>query len=108
MKKAVHETVRSYEHVAESLAKYGDDPTAQDLMKKLASNSLSLDDLPLLIDDLEKKMKDHARAMEFESAAQVRDEIQALRKFLGTSDGRLGMGKRRIPRVGRETHSRRR
>ena len=100
VKKAVHETVRSYEAVAESLAKYGDDATAADLMKKLSSNALSLDDLPLLVDDLEKKMKDHARAMEFEKAAEIRDEIQALRKFLGTSDGKLGMGKRRLPRAG--------
>jgi excinuclease ABC subunit B len=97
VKKAVHETVRSYEAVAESLAQYGDDPTAQDLIKKLANNSLSLEDLPLLVDDLEKKMKEHARAMEFERAAEVRDEIQALRKFLGASDGKLGIGKRKLP-----------
>jgi excinuclease ABC subunit B len=100
VKKAVHETVRSYEAVAESLAKYGDDPAAADLMQKLSSNSLKLEDLPLLIDDLEKKMKDHARAMEFERAAEVRDEIQALRKFLGTSDGKLGVGKRKLPGAG--------
>jgi excinuclease ABC subunit B len=101
VKKAVHETVRSYEAVAESLAQYGDDPSAADLAKRLASNSLKLEDLPLLIDDLEKKMKDHARAMEFESAAKVRDEIQALRKFLGTSDGKLGVGRRKVPGVAR-------
>jgi len=101
IKKAVHETVRSYEAVAENLAKYGDDPAAADLLQKLSTNSLSLDDLPLLVDDLEKKMKNHARAMEFEAAAQVRDEIQAIRKFLGTSDGRLGVGKRKLPGMAR-------
>ncbi|MBC8066579.1 MAG: UvrB/UvrC motif-containing protein, partial [Chlorobia bacterium] len=39
--------------------------------------------------------KDLAKAMEFEKAAQVRDEIEGLRKILGTSDGRLGQDKRR-------------
>ena len=102
IKKAVHETVRSYEAVAESLAEYGDEATAADLLKRLSSNSLRLEDLPLLIDDLEKKMKDHARAMEFEKAAAVRDEVQALRKFLGTSDGKLGMGKRKLPRLAKQ------
>ena len=99
IKKAVHETVRSYEAVAESLAEYGDEATAADLLKRLSTNSLRLEDLPLLIDDLEKKMKEYAKAMEFEKAAAVRDEIQALRKFLGISDGKLGVGKRKLPRM---------
>ena len=43
-------------------------------------------------------MKDLARAMEFEKAAQVRDEILSLRGLLGTSDGKLGLGKRHLKR----------
>ena len=46
----------------------------------------------------EKDMKDLAKAMEFEKAANVRDEIQSLRALLGTSDGRLGSGKRKLKR----------
>jgi excinuclease ABC subunit B len=43
-------------------------------------------------------MKDFAKAMEFEKAANVRDEIESLRKILGTSDGRLGQEKRKVRR----------
>jgi hypothetical protein len=36
--------------------------------------------------------------MEFEKAADVRDEIGRLRALLGTSDGKLGIGsKRKLP-----------
>jgi excinuclease ABC subunit B len=52
----------------------------------------------LLISGLERDMKDFAKAMEFEKAAKVRDEISSLRQLLGTSDGMLGKEKRRLRR----------
>lgn len=47
-------------------------------------NELSLEDIPVLIQRLEMEMKDAAKALEFEKAAQLRDRIQRLRdKLLG-------------------------
>jgi excinuclease ABC subunit B len=88
--KEVRETVRSYDIVAETQAAYGDtmvDP-AQPVM---------IEDLPVLIGQLENQMKELAKNMEFERAAEVRDEIGALRKLLGVSDGRIGVEKRKLP-----------
>lgn len=90
--KEVRETVRSYDAVAELVSQYNtelSDDLGQDGLP------LRLEDIPLLIDSLEKKMKDYAKAMEFEKAAEVRDEISRLRKLLGTSDGRNLTGGRR-------------
>ncbi|MFX8899277.1 UvrB/UvrC motif-containing protein [Acinetobacter baumannii] len=43
-------------------------------------------------------MKEHARAMEFEKAAEIRDEIGELRKILGLSSGsKIGQDKRKLP-----------
>jgi excinuclease ABC subunit B len=92
--KAVRETVRGYDHsaVAEVVAQYeagavpdGDLP-------------VRIEDVPMLIDALEKQMKDLAKAMEFERAAALRDEIAGLREMLGVSGGRIGMDKRKDPR----------
>ena len=49
----------------------------------------SAGDLGRLIDGLEKQMYDHARALEFEQAAQLRDSISELKKrhFTGCSGG---------------------
>ena len=44
---------------------------------------------------MEKEMKDLAKAMEFEKAGAIRDEISELRKMAGTSDGRIGVEKRK-------------
>ncbi len=93
--KEIRETVRSYDAVAEVMAQYSDD------VVKAVSDSehpIRLEDLPILIDAMEKKMKDHAKSMEFEKAAGVRDEITALRKMMGVSDGRIGVDKRKDPR----------
>ena len=47
-------------------------------------NELSLEDIPVLIQRLEMEMKDAAKALEFEKAAQLRDRVQRLRdKLLG-------------------------
>ncbi|MGV2826761.1 excinuclease ABC subunit UvrB [Myxosarcina sp. GI1(2024)] len=48
------------------------------------SNELSLEQIPELIEQLETKMKDAAKNLEFEEAAKYRDHIQNLRdKLLG-------------------------
>lgn len=92
--KIVRETIRSYDAVAEVVAQYN--PETAD---KVGQDGLPvrIEDIPMLIASLEKQMKDLAKAMEFEKAATVRDEIEALRKIAGTSDGRLGREKRHLP-----------
>ena len=60
--------------------------------------AVRVEDIPILIAAMEKEMKDLAKAMEFEKAAGVRDEIESLRKIAGTSDGRLGQEKRKVRR----------
>ncbi len=95
IQKAVRETVRSNEAVAEVVAQYSDDVKAR---LKDGGGELRLEDLPLLIGKLEKDMKDFAKAMEFEKAAGIRDEITELRALMGTSDGKLGASKRKLTR----------
>ena len=91
VKKVVRETVRAYDAVAEVVAQYGAD------VKTRLEGDVRVEDIPILIASLEKEMKDLAKAMEFEKAATLRDEIGELRKLLGVSDGRLGLEKRRLP-----------
>ncbi|AIE84239.1 excinuclease ABC subunit UvrB [Fimbriimonas ginsengisoli] len=93
--KMVRETVRSYESVKEVVDQYSAETRA-----KLGADggAIRLDELPILISNLERDMKDLAKAMEFEKAAQVRDEIESLRALMGTSSGRLGQDKRRVKR----------
>ncbi len=65
----------------------------------IAEPVLDISSIPLLIDHLEKEMKSLAKAMDFERAAVVRDEIAALRKVMGVSSGRIGVSaKRKDPR----------
>jgi len=93
--KVIRETVRSYDAVNEVAAQY-----SAETMEKIGKDGspIRVEDIPVLIGSLEKDMKDLAKAMEFEKAASVRDEIEALRKLLGTSSGKLGMDKRRGPK----------
>lgn len=94
VKKVVRETVRSYDAVAEVVSQY----SAETKDKASETGGLRLDDIPLVIDKLEKQMKEHARAMEFEKAAEIRDEIGELRKVLGLSSGsKIGQDKRKLP-----------
>ena len=90
--KAVRETVRSYDAVEAVVGQYSSETEAA--LKD--GSPIRLEDIPIVIASLEKDMKDLARAMEFEKAAQVRDEIQGLRGIMGTSDGRLGVSKRHL------------
>ncbi|MBS1717242.1 MAG: excinuclease ABC subunit UvrB [Armatimonadetes bacterium] len=92
--KEVRETVRSYDAVAEVAAQYNE--SVKDGLDK--NLPIRIEDIPMLISALEKDMKDLAKAMEFEKAAEIRDEIQNLRQLLGTSDGRIGMEKRKLRR----------
>lgn len=92
--KQIRETVRSYDAVAETPAGYSDEKAAG-LMKDGAT--VPIEDIPVLISGLEKQMKELAKAMEFEKAAEVRDEIGALRKMMGVSDGKIGTEKRKLP-----------
>ena len=89
--KVVRETVRAHEAVAEVVAQYGEGVVDPDM-------PIRLEDIPVLIGAMEREMKDLAKAMEFEKAAAIRDEIEGLRKMLGVSDGKLGIAaKRRLP-----------
>jgi excinuclease ABC subunit B len=99
IEKKVRETVRMPDMVRELQAQYND-KAAQKVIDGEAA--LRLEDIPVLIADLEGRMKAHANAMEFEKAAEVRDEINALRKMAGLSEGRkIGQEKRRLPGRGR-------
>jgi excinuclease ABC subunit B len=92
--KVIRETVRAYDSVAEVVSQYSEETRA-----RIGGDSLRIEDIPILIGTLEKDMKDLAKAMEFEKAAKVRDEISSLRQLLGTSDGRIGVDKRRNRRL---------
>ncbi len=93
VKKQIRETVRSYDEVNEIVSQYNDsvETPSDDL-------PVRIEDLPILIGKLEKDMHDLAKAMEFEKAAEVRDEIQRMRGLLGVSSGRNLTGdKRKLP-----------
>ena len=49
--------------------------TAEDL-------GLVLDELPVLINELESKMKEAAKKLEFEEATKLRDRIKQLRQIM--------------------------
>ncbi|MDX2064192.1 MAG: helicase-related protein, partial [Fimbriimonadaceae bacterium] len=98
VKKIVRETVRSYDAVNEVANQYSDDLNG--LVGK-DGTPVRVEDIPLLVSALEKDMKELAKAMQFEKAAQVRDEISELRKLMGTSGGRLGEDKRKNKRMQR-------
>lgn len=101
IKKEVRETVRSYEVVKELSAQYN---SAASTTLLDDGTPLRLEDIPMLVAELERKMKDLAKAMEFEKAAEVRDEIAGLRKLAGLGEGRkIGQEKRRLPGRGRQT-----
>jgi excinuclease ABC subunit B len=50
------------------------------------AKEISLDDIPMVIEQLEAQMKDAAKKQEFEQAASYRDKIKSLRdRLLGKS-----------------------
>jgi excinuclease ABC subunit B len=89
--KEVRETVRSQElAVAEPTGpSYG------------SHDVVDLENLPLVIDSMEKEMKMLAKNMQFERAAEVRDEIAKLRKIIGVAEaGNVTGSKRKVRRFG--------
>ncbi|MFM9873239.1 MAG: excinuclease ABC subunit UvrB [Fimbriimonadaceae bacterium] len=94
VKKEIRETVRNYDAVAETTAQYSNE-VSERLMDK--GQPVRVEEIPVLIGVLEKQMKEFAKAMEFEKAAEIRDEISGLRKMMGVSDGRIGVEKRKLP-----------
>ncbi len=92
--KEVRDTVRSYDAVAELASQY-DSETLEKIGKD--GSPIRIEEIPILITAMEKEMKDLAKMLEFEKAAEVRDEIQKLREFMGTTGGKIGQEKRRNP-----------
>ena len=78
IQKAVHDITESIKSVAESRASY-----------QIVRQEMSRDDMFRVIKDLEVQMKDAARNLEFEKAAQVRDEIYDLRRVLAAEQRTL-------------------
>lgn len=86
--KKVRETIRSYEAVADIAAQY-DSKTAD-------AGPIRIEDIPIVVAQLEREMKDFAKIMEFEKAAEVRDEINRLREIMGVSGGsKIGVNSKR-------------
>ena len=75
IQKSVRDITEGIRSVAETRSRY-----------KVARQEMSRDDMFRLIKDLESLMKDAARRLEFEKAAQVRDEIYDLRRILALSE----------------------
>lgn len=78
VKKAVRELIAA-ERLAEEKATY----SHQNALARLQANpeTMSLDEIEQVIAQLEREMKEAARALNFEYAAELRDEIAALRKL---------------------------
>ena len=78
IQKAVHDITESIKSIGESRASY-----------RAVRQEMSRDDMFRVIKDLEVQMKDAARNLEFEKAAQVRDEIFELRRVLSVEQRTL-------------------
>ncbi len=78
IQKAVHDITESIKSIGESRASY-----------RVVRQEMSRDDMFRVIKDLEVQMKDAARNLEFEKAAQVRDEIFELRRVLSVEQRTL-------------------
>jgi excinuclease ABC subunit B len=82
VRKAIRDLIQAT-HVAEERATY----SAQNAVARLRTDpaAMSLDQIEEAIRDLEKEMKEAARALNFEYAAELRDEIGELRKLVPAS-----------------------
>ncbi len=82
-------SILSFLELSRRLQKDGSDPAliemSANVVNELKSNDsvdISIEDLPQLIDDLEKRMKISASQLDFETAAKLRDQIHQLRRKL--------------------------
>ena len=66
-------------------------------MEAKAAAQMGIDQVVTVIGDLEKQMKEAAKALDFEHAAQLRDEIAELRKFVNPGDVGAASRKERAP-----------
>jgi len=71
VRKEIRETVRAYK-VAETREPY----------RLVDTDRVAFEDLPMVINKLEQEMREAAKALEFERAAILRDEILRLRRIL--------------------------
>ena len=78
IQKAVHDITESIKGIGENRGSY-----------RVMRQEMSRDDMFRVIKDLEVQMKDAARNLEFEKAAQVRDEIYELRRILAAEQKTL-------------------
>jgi excinuclease ABC subunit B len=53
-----------------------------DSVSETLSRYESVDNLDIIIRNLEKEMKQAAQELEFEKAAEIRDQIQAMKKMV--------------------------
>jgi excinuclease ABC subunit B len=95
VKKAIRDLLQA-EKVAETPAEYGYKKGAERLREDAAV--MSIGEIEEVIQKLEKEMKEAARALNFEYAAEIRDEINELRKIapvstVGKDTSTSGMGK---------------
>ena len=79
--KAVKDITEGIRGVAETKASY-----------QVARAELSRDDMYRVVKDLEFQMKEASRALEFEKAAQLRDEMLELKKLLAVEEKMLATG----------------
>ena len=90
--KEIRETVRAYK-VAEDRAPYGSTKPKTDL------DRIAFEDLPIVIAKLEAEMKKLSKELEFEQAADIRDEVKRLREVIEKTIPQLG-SKRKAPKKG--------
>ncbi len=97
VRKAVRELIQA-ERIAEEKSEY----STASVMTKLHTDpaTMSIDQLEEVIRQLEKEMKEASRALNFEYAAELRDEIQSLRKVAPVS--KVGKDERTSP-LGKDT-----
>ncbi len=79
--KAVKDITEGLRGVAETKASY-----------QVAREEMSRDDMYRVIKDLEFQMKEAARALEFEKAAHLRDEMLELKKIIVTEEKMMAVG----------------
>ncbi|MCH7841284.1 MAG: excinuclease ABC subunit UvrB [Chloroflexi bacterium] len=81
IQKEVHDITEGIKAIAESRTRYD-----------VARKELSRTDMFRVVKDLEVQMKESARNLQFEKAAQFRDEIFELRRLLALEEKTLGSG----------------